>query len=204
MPQVVSRPEEEVRHALEVLEAANPVVLDQVFASVQFQFGSAAEYLRNALVYRGAVDSLERALGALPTAVDPATARSVQATENVWRRVETEFGLLSSSQVSSLLGASNGNRAFTSELRKRSALLAAQRKNGYVFPGFQFDREAGEVRSWVAPLLTLAQSNERSAPGVIMWMMSPTTYFDGDRPADHVDDAQRLLDVAERAWGLEW
>ena len=60
------------------------------------------------------------------------------------------------------------------------------------------------MRPWVAPLLTLAESNERSAADVIVWMMSPTTYFDGDRPADHVDDAQRLLSVAERVWGIEW
>jgi len=204
MPKPTSRPEEEVRRALEVLAAANPAVLDQVFSSVQSQFGSTAAVLRNVLVYRGAVDSLQRAMVTLPTVVDPATARAVQATENVWRRVEGEFGLLSSSEVSALLGASNANRAFTSELRKRGELLAAQRKNGYVFPGFQFDHEAGAVRLWVAPLLSLAQGNERSAPDVIMWMMSPTTYFDGDRPADHVGEAQRLLSVAERAWGSTW
>ena len=203
MPQIVSRPED-VRHALEVLAAANPLVLDQVFSSVRSQFGSTAATVRNALIYRGAVDSLERALVMLPTVVDPATARAVQATENVWRRIDTDFGLLSSSEVSSLLGASNGNRAFTAELRKRGALLAAQRKNGYVFPGFQFDHEAGAVRPWVAPLLESAQRHDRSAADVIMWMMSPTTYFNSDRPADHVDDAQRLLDVAERAWGIVW
>jgi len=139
-----------------------------------------------------------------PTVVDSATARAVQATENVWRRVESEFGLLSSSEVSALLGASNTKRAYASDLRKRGELLATLRKNGYVFPGFQFDHEAGAVRPWVAPLLTLAQGNERSAADVIMWMMSPTTYFDGDRPADHVDDTQRLLSVAERVWGIEW
>ncbi|TFD52371.1 hypothetical protein E3T46_05760 [Cryobacterium sp. Hh11] len=136
--------------------------------------------------------------------VDPATARAVQARENMWRRIESEFGLLSSSEVSDLLGASNGNRTFTAELRKRGALLAAHRKNGYVFPGFQFDHEAGEVRPWVVPLLETARRHDWSAADVIMWMMSPTTYFDSDRPADHVDDAQRLLDVAERAWGVEW
>jgi hypothetical protein len=52
--------------------------------------------------------------------------------------------------------------------------------------------------------LTLAERNERSTADVIMWMMSPTTYFDGDRPADHVGDVQRLLSVAERTWSIEW
>lgn len=204
MPQIASRPEEEVRHALKVLAAASPMMLDEAISSMQPEFGTTAAALRNVLVYRSAVDSLERALVTLPTVVDPATARAVQATENVWRRIATEFGLLSSSEVSSLLGASNANRAFTSELRKRGELLAAPRKNAYVFPGFQFNHESGTVRAWVVPLLRLAQGNERSAADVSMWMMSPTTYFDGDRPADHVDDAQRLLSVAERAWSVGW
>lgn len=204
MPKLAPRPEEEVRHALEVIASANPVMLDQVFSSVQSQFGTTAVALRNVLVYRGAVSSLERALGTLPTTVDPATARAVQATENIWRRIESEFGLLSSAKVGALLGASNANRAYAADLRQRGELLATLRKNGYVFPGYQFDHEAGAVRPWVAPLLSLAESHERSAADVIMWMMSPTTYFDGDRPADHVGDAERLLSVAERAWSIEW
>jgi hypothetical protein len=130
---------------------------------------------------------------------DPAIARAVQATENVWRAVESEFGLLSSPEVDTLLRASNA-----SDLRQRGELLAILRRNGYVFPGFQFDHEAGAVRLWIAPLLTLAERNERSTADVIMWMMSPTTYFDGDRPADHVGDVQRLLSVAERTWSIEW
>lgn len=78
------------------------------------------------------------------------------------------------------------------------------RKNGYIFPGFQFDHKAGAVRDWIAPLLVLAERYEWPAEDVILWIMSPTTYFDDDRPIDHVDDAQRLLGVAERAWGIVW
>lgn len=139
-----------------------------------------------------------------PSVVDPAMARAVQATENAWRAVESEFGLLSSSEVDILLGARNADQAYAAELRKRGELLSTLRKNSYVFPGFQLDHNVGVVRDWVAPLLTLAERNERSAADVIMWMMSPTTYFDGNRPADHVNDAERLLDVAERAWSIEW
>lgn len=131
--------------------------------------------------------------------VDPAIERAVEATENVWRAVESEFGLLSPPEVDTVLKPSNA-----SDLRQRGELLGTLRKNDYVFPGFQFDHEAGAVRPWVAPLLTLAARNERSAADVIMWMMSPTTYFDGDRPADHADDAPRLLSAAERTWSIEW
>jgi len=137
--------------------------------------------------------------------IDPAIARAVRATENAWRAVESEFGLLSSSEVDTLLGARNGNRAYAADLRKRGELLAALRNNSYVFPGFQFDHNAGTVRDWVAPLLVLAERYEWDTADVILWMMSPTTYFEEeDRPVDHVDDAPRVVDVAEKAWGVEW
>lgn len=140
-----------------------------------------------------------------PSTIDPAMARAVRATENAWRAVESEFGLLSLSEVDILLGARNANLAHAAELRKRGELLSTLRKNGYVFPGFQFDHNVGVVRDWVAPLLVLAERYGWSASGVILWMMSPTTYFeDEDRPVDHVDDGPRLLDVAESAWSIEW
>lgn len=138
-------------------------------------------------------------------ALDPAMARAVRATENVWRRVESEFGLLSSSEVDTLLGARNGTQINAADLRERGELLATVRNNSYVFPGFQFDHNAGTVGDWVAPLLVLAERYEWDAADVIMWMMSPTTYFEEeDRPVDHVHDAHRVVDVAQKDWGVEW
>lgn len=204
MSRIASHPEDEVRHALEVLVTTTPTALDRALESVPARFASAAEAVRSALFYQQSIDALESALVTLPTAADPATARAAQATENVWRLVETEFGLLTSTEVSALLGASNANRAYAGQLRKRGDLLAAQRKNAYVFPGFQFDHQAGSVRPWVRPLLQLAERQDRSAAGVVMWMMSPTTYFDGERPVDYVADDAQLLDVAGRAWDIQW
>jgi hypothetical protein len=204
MPRAASPHEEEVRRALEVLSTATPAVLDRAIETFSAQLPSVAGAVRDAVAHQHSVDELESALVGLPTALDPATTRAAQATENVWRRIADEFGLLSSSQVSALLGAANANRVYAAQRRQRGELLAAQRKNAYVFPGFQFDREAGEARPWVAPLLSLAGRHDRSAADVIMWMMSPTTYFDGGRPVDHVDAPRRLLDVADRAWGIEW
>lgn len=119
--------------------------------------------------------------------------------------MESEFGLLSLSGVDALVGARNGNQAHAADRRRRGELLAALRNNSYVFPGFQFDHNAGTVGDWVAPLLVLAERYERDTAGVIMWMMSPTTYFEEeDRPVDHVHDAHRVVDVAEKDWGVEW
>jgi hypothetical protein len=196
--------EKDVRHAFEVLATADPSVLDEALRSARPLLGSATDALRTALVYRAAVESFEHALAVLPIAVDPATARAAQATENIWRRVDAEFGLLSSAEVAALRGARNDNRAFASGLRQRGGLLGVQRKNAYVYPGFQFDLAVGTIRPWVAPLVELAAVQDRTPVDVVMWMMSPTTYFGDDRPVDHIDDAQLLVDVAERAWNVQW
>lgn len=204
MPQVARRPDDEARRALEALAAADPAAIDKALLQVREQYGSSADALRSLLVYRNAEEALARAMVELPVPIDPSTARAAQASENVWRHIASEYGLLSSSEASTLLGARNGNRTYASELRRRGELLAARRKNGYVFPGFQFDRRKGTLRSWVQPLLGGAEDADMSHADVIMWMMTPTTYFDGDRPVDHVDNAEVLLDVAERAWNVEW
>ncbi|WP_345183978.1 hypothetical protein [Microbacterium panaciterrae] len=204
MTQLASRPEDEVRHALEVLGGADVAIVAGQLTHMRVTTGGFLESLRGAATYRVAVSDLGGALASLTTTVDPATARAAQATETVWRGVERDFGLFSSSAVGEILGASKSNRAYASALRQRGELLGMQRKNAYVFPGFQFDRPAGEIRPWVRPLLALAAEHERSAADVIAWMMSPTTYLGGDRPVDRVTDPERLLSVAERAWGVEW
>lgn len=203
MPQLESRPEDEVRHALGVIASADPEMLLEQFVDLP-PYGQERVASFAALMSRNAVQRLASAVGSLPTVVDPATARAVQATENVWRQLDAEFGLLSSSEVGQLLGAKRANRTYAADLRKRGELLGVQRKNAYVYPGFQFDRNAGTVRPWVAPLLGLAAEQRRSAVDVVMWMMAPTTYFDGDRPVDHLDDTERLLSVASRSWGTVW
>lgn len=147
---------------------------------------------------------LENALSRLRSVVDPATARAAQATENVWREIADEFGLLKSSEVGDLLGASKSNREFISIRRTRGELLGIVRNNGYLYPGFQFDRSTGAIRSWVKPLLELAGEHSMGAADVLFWMMSPTTYFGGDRPADHAREGDQLLDVAGRSWSVQW
>ena len=127
MPQLASRSEDEVRHALEVLASANPSVVARQLETVPVFTGGFLETVRNAAVFRGAVDALETVLTTLPTLVDPATARAAQSTEAVWRQVESEFGLLSSSEVGERLGSHN--RAYASSLRQRGELLGMQRKN---------------------------------------------------------------------------
>lgn len=203
MAQLPSRADEEVGHALAVIAAADKTVLRK---QIHAQKALGKPFLLSLEIDEDnvAVEELEDALSDLRSTVDPEVARAAQATENVWREIADNFGLLKSSEVSALLGASKSNREFVSTRRARGELLGVVRNNGYLYPGFQFDRTAGTIKAWVKPLLQLAEKHSMGAADVLFWMMSPTTYFDGARPTDHVDDADRLLDVASRAWDVEW
>lgn len=203
MAQLASRPEEEVRHAIEVLAAADGQLIERQIRAVD------ARGIDLLLKFRQVDDSvathnLADAMSGLRTTVEPEVARAAQATENVWREIADNFGLLKSSEVGALLGASKSNREFVAGRRQRGEILGAPRNNGYLYPGFQFDYSTGTIRAWVKPLLQLAKNHSMSATDVLFWMMSPTTYFNGDRPADHARDGDRVLDVAGRAWGVTW
>lgn len=134
-----------------------------------------------------------------------ASARAVQATEHVWQLIASEFGLLSAGEATALIGTGERRGSQALDLRRHGELLAVVREEAWLLPGFQFDRATGDrPLPWAAPLLKLAGEHHLSASDVIMWMMAPTTYFFGDRPVERLDETEQLLDVAERAWGIEW
>ncbi len=136
----------------------------------------------------------------------PAVAAALHATEDAWHRIEQEFGLLSAAHVSQLLGARTTNHNLANEMRARGELFGVQRRNQYLYPGFQFDAQNGTVWPWVKPLHELASDEGVAAEDVLLWMVHPTTYLgvneDGTapRPVDVVDNARLLLSVAARAW----
>ncbi|MGG7466580.1 hypothetical protein [Plantibacter sp. YIM 135347] len=201
---LTAHPDEEVRRALEILEQSDVAVVERALLSVSASANGILTGLRSTLSLRHAVDSLEGALATLDTVVPPAVARAAQATENVWREISDEFGLLSSSEVATVLGAANSNRTYAASLRKRDLLMGVERKNAFVYPGFQLNRDAAKPRAWVARLLTLASQRDRSVSDVILWMVAPSTLFDGDRPVDHRDDDDRIVKVAAQAWDIQW
>lgn len=147
---------------------------------------------------------LEGALERQELSLDPAVARSAQATENVWRTLADEFGLLTSTEVAETVRARSGNRTLANDWRKQGKLLGVKRLHGYEYPGFQFDRQTGAVLPVIAPLLALATESDRTPEGVAIWLVTPTTYFTSARPVDFIHETDRLLDVAERAWSVEW
>ncbi|MDJ0356247.1 hypothetical protein [Paenarthrobacter sp. PH39-S1] len=76
------------------------------------------------------VEALGPALAAVDVAVSPQLAAVMQETENTWREMDAEFGLLTSNEVSAAVGSKSPNRSWASEQRSAGRLLAINRPRG--------------------------------------------------------------------------
>jgi hypothetical protein len=150
------------------------------------------------------VAALGKAIRAAQIDASPQLARAVQAEENLYAAIDAEFGLLTSAEAAERMGsrAQRGRRNAASSARRDGRLLALQRGQYLLFPGFQFDGHG--IRPVIAEYLELGREFNRSEVGLIQWLVRPTTYLDGKRPVDVIDDPGRLLSVARDAFGIQW
>lgn len=201
MVETKPRKRDTTRDWTEVLtKAANGLGLDLTSIDAQ---DPAINDIVNALA---SIQVLRPAFAANPAPTSPQLARSLQATENVWRRIGTEFGLLTSSQVAELLGASPSNRHYASAKRLAHEIVGVLRGKAQLYPGFQFDRAHGTILPVMAPLIDLARVNGRQDADLILWLQGPTTFFaEEDRPVDHLrTDPEAVLAAAKGAFESEW
>ena len=151
-----------------------------------------------------AIDVHRRAIMKLPTVVSPQSASSLQSTENSWRRMVDEVGILSSTEVAALLRPGVTSSRIASELRSSGKIIGVKRLHRYEFPGFQFDREAREVIPVIEPLIAIADKHKWDHHDLVLWLMAPSCYFeDGRAPVRHLD-ADNLLDIFENVASDEW
>lgn len=154
--------------------------------------------------YDEAVLQLADAMENLPTYVTPQTASALQATENLWRRVEVD-GLLTSSEVNILLGLDPTSGAIVTGLRHTKQIIGVKRRNRIRYPAVQFSRESRNVRPVIPALIAIAAENDYSQTDLLLWMFTETTYFDDERrPIDHLEQTEELLDVARNSMGIQW
>lgn len=189
---------------LELLAHSNPATLREALGKASLAEVETPHGILSAIKHQLSVRELTQFLERAAVSVSPAEARVAQATENLWRDIETEFGLWTSTEVATFVGAKSSNRTFASSRRSRGALMGVVRRNSYVYPGFQFDPETHEVYPWVKPLLDCARKSDYSDRDVILWMVRSTSYLSGARPVDYRDEDNRILSVAKRAWSVEW
>jgi len=150
-----------------------------------------------------------RAVGAALSSValytEPAIARAVQAEQNLNARIEAEFGMLTSTEAGMRMGSrSRAPRNLAITAHRNTTLVALRQGNSLVYPGFQFGPD-GHPLAVIARLRETAAVNEWSETGLVQWICSPTTYFDGDRPVDHLaEDPDRVVTVAAEALAVSW
>src|SRR5690606_26787832 len=108
--------------------------------------------------YNEATGDLAEAMENLPTYVTPATASSLQGTENLWRRIEAD-GLLTSDEVTALLGLDYTSRAIVTGLWRTDQIIGVQRRGRTRYPRSQFDPENSDVskrvRTVIPELITI-------------------------------------------------
>ncbi|WP_144662866.1 hypothetical protein [Paenarthrobacter nicotinovorans] len=157
-----------------------------------------------ALNMERSVEALGPALADIHGETSPQLARSMQATENAWREMETEFGLLTSIEVSKAVGSKFPNRSYASDQRAAGKLLAIKRPGGFKYPGFQIDPPEHALRPVIKDLLELAAEAGRSEAGLALWIISPTGYLDGARPVDLLDEPETVVEAARQSFNVQW
>ncbi len=90
------------------------------------------------------------------------------------------------------------------DLRKKGEVLYLRRLNAFVYPGFQFDPSRRRVKPVVTKVIETANEAGWDIEDVTDWLCSPTTYLQGDRPVDHLDFGDDVVEVARKAWFVEW
>lgn len=149
--------------------------------------------------------ALGAAVSAVKVPVSPQMARVVQATENAWREIEAEFGMLTGAEVAELLGSrSSSPTGYATDKRRAGKLIGVRRRNAFHYPAFQFDRTEGTVLPVIPGLLMVAKKYGKTQEGLAQWLCAPTRQLDGDRPVDHLHQASLVLEAAENHYGVEW
>jgi len=187
---------EKVQHNLRLNEAA-PKNVTQVDRGDTTMVNIAVDMQQSLL-------SLGPALAKISTPVSPQLARASAATEQAWRDLQNEFGLLTSTEVSNLVGSDSPNRSYASNQRSQGKLIAVKRPKGLLYPGYQFDRTEHAILPVIEQLIILAKAAGRSESSLALWIIRPTSYLDGDRPVDRFTDTDEVLEVAKQAFGVQW
>lgn len=161
--------------------------------------------LKRALSEANSIAALGAAIASNPEMPSPELARSLQAEENWWRRIEHELPSMSSTETAAFLGAKATNRNFASSQRAAGRLLGYARRQAVRYPKFQFDVQRGSVLTVIPQLLALTRGFGVPDEDLVLWMAAPSAAFaDQRRPVDHLNDPEKLLAAAEVHFGALW
>ncbi len=124
--------------------------------------------------------------------------------ERCWRDVDAAVGLYTAGEVLDVVGVPSGGHRLLRRLRAAGHLLSVQRGAVYVYPRFQFDPESLLILPVIADLIVFADAAGWSHQELLLWLCSPSGYFQGGRPAEHMSDPDMVLRMARVAAAVQW
>ncbi|WBM80185.1 hypothetical protein KIV56_00930 [Cryobacterium breve] len=127
----------------------------------------------------------------------------VQA-ETLWRQIESKWGLLNVIDVLNVLHLAKGDEDELARMRAEGRLLAFKRGGEWAYPEFQFQAESGLIEPVITDLIQLASQLNWVNEELVIWLCSPSGYFGGDLPIEHLHGPEDLLEKARKEWTVEW
>lgn len=125
-----------------------------------------------ATVALGSVASEDGVMGGAETGA--ATAAMMAALDVKWDRLERDYGAYDETAVAALAGSTPVDR-----LRESNGLVVYQRDGRRLYPGWQLvGGEVVDMRPVTVPLRRAGWSDD----DIIMWLISPNAYLDGEVP----------------------
>lgn len=166
--------------------------------------GQAAHIVRQLHHQARTAAALRRSLSTLTGEVSPEETYRAQATENAWRQIEREFGLVTAAEVAQTVGSTaKSAKSYASDARRAGRLLATKRMNRLLYPAFQLTGNG--PLPVIRDLHRSAHRLEVGEEAVLLWLTAPTTWWgDRSRPVDHLHDPEEVVRAFEAHYGTEW
>ncbi|MEH0109794.1 hypothetical protein V6N00_08740 [Tersicoccus sp. MR15.9] len=134
----------------------------------------------------------------------PGVAAAIAETDNAWRALEAEHGLLDAAAVSRMLGSRGRPGALANDRRSAGKLIGVRRRHQYLYPGFQFDAARGRTRPAIPALIAAADDAGLPHDELALWLCEPSGQLGGDRPVDRLDDADAVVTALSAHVGVQW
>ena len=124
--------------------------------------------------------------------------------ERVWRDVDAAGGLCTADQVLGIMNVHAGGHLLLRRLRAEGHLLSVNRRSAYVYPRFQFDPESRLILPVIGDLIVFSVNAGWTQDELLLWLCSPSGYFRGGLPAEHLGDPSMVLERARTSAAVQW
>ena len=124
--------------------------------------------------------------------------------ESAWHDIDAAGGRYTAAEVLEMVNIHAGGQVLLRRLRVEGHLFSVKRGAAYIYPRFQFDPESRLILPVIADLIVFSVNAGWSQEELLLWLCSPSGYFRGGRPAEHLGDPSLVLERARTAAAVQW